>query len=379
MKTDAPIRPRGVLPALVLLLVVAVAASSQTEEINAELLTLVAAPFERAYGDNPFDETQLEQIARRESRVRALPGFAETVAAGQRAVAEPSDRELAREFGSRLSGLVQASGPENILATLFFVFKESIAEENETKRYWLNKLEEANRLGEAMAEYLEEIQEAAVEVRSARKKESGYVEMLSDVLAADSRLRQAVMATGGERTASAATVPLRIVGPSPQVIAKLVPANLGLLIEGEALAATAVASAGPIQVQQMQGFGGQWSGDAQLFWRPPAPVDEPIRNWPNLRLRFEAKAGQTYELTLVHTVAPDYGKFRVFLDGGIVGDVDSFAPQVDVRQRSLGQRALATGFHEMILTVFARNPASQGWNVGVDALRLTSAGQTPPG
>jgi hypothetical protein len=198
--------------------------------------------------------------------------------------------------------------------------------------------------------------------------------LIGVVTTAAHELRHEVTASRVEPAAPQARTGDRV-HPTPL---KVLPVRLSRVIEGEALVPTAFASAGSIEVQPMQGFGGQWSGGAQLFWRAPAPVNEPIRNWPNLRLRFEVQVGQPYELTLLHTVAPDYGKFRVFLDGKIVTDVDGWAPQVDVRQRVLGEQVLAAGSHEMILTVFDRNPASQGWYVGVDALRLTAAGQSSP-
>lgn len=231
-----------------------------------------------------------------------------------------------------------------IMATLVLAFGTAEREQavSETKTFWRAKLKEQKALAESLA---------------------GHQHHLGEVSRVEPAAPQA--RTGAQ------VPPARL---------KRVPAVLpGRVIEGEALAPTAFASAGPVDVQPMQGFGGQWSGGAQLFWRPPAPVDEPIRNWPNLRLRFELQAEQTCELTLVYTVAPDYGKFRVFLDGKIVADVDGWAPQVDVRERALGEQSLDGGWHQMILTVFDRHPSSKGWNVGVDALRLTTAGQGASG
>jgi hypothetical protein len=41
-------------------------------------------------------------------------------------------------------------------------------------------------------------------------------------------------------------------------------------------------SAGAVDVQDMTSFGSVSGGGAQLLWHPPAPVDQPIRNCPNL-------------------------------------------------------------------------------------------------
>lgn len=77
------------------------------------------------------------------------------------------------------------------------------------------------------------------------------------------------------------------------------------VIELESLAPTAAASAGAVGVQDMRGFGGGWSGGAQLFWAPPVPVDQPIRNWPHLKLAFTVPQAGTYRLVLADTVAPE--------------------------------------------------------------------------
>lgn len=365
---ESRVPAKAVLVTLTLLLVGAVAAASQTRPADADVHAVVSAAFERAVGFDPFDDDQLEAVRRREGAVRALPGFAETVAAGRRAVGDPTDRTLEREFGSRLGRLVETSDSEDWISVLYFVFKESVVGQTEDKKYWLSKLKDRNTLAETLAGYLRDL--AEVSRTLSEGKDSGPLRVL-----AAHDLRPGLTAA---RVEPAASQQSRTAVEVPQTRLKMVPGRLGRVIEGEALAPTALASAGSIEVQPMQGFGGQWGGGAQLFWRAPAPVNEPIRNWPNLRLRFEVEVEQPYELTLLHTVAPDYGKFRVFLDGKIVADVDGWAPQVDVRERALGEQVLAVRSHEMILTVFDRNPSSQGWYVGVDALRLTAAGQSSP-
>jgi hypothetical protein len=65
-----------------------------------------------------------------------------------------------------------------------------------------------------------------------------------------------------------------------------------------------------------------------VFWRPPPPVDTPIRNWPNLRLTVPVPHKGRYRVTLVHTVVPDYAWVRVFLDGKAVADFDGYAEKV---------------------------------------------------
>jgi len=91
-------------------------------------------------------------------------------------------------------------------------------------------------------------------------------------------------------------------------------------IEIEDLVPSAKPSAGRVDRQDMRGFGAGWSGGAQLFWVAAPPVDKPIRNWPHLRVWFGAPNADTYEVILHFTSAPDFGTFRVFLDGQPVGE-----------------------------------------------------------
>lgn len=146
--------------------------------------------------------------------------------------------------------------------------------------------------------------------------------------------------------------------------------KLSRSIELEDQVGTANASAGAIVRQEMQGFGPGWSRNAQLFWTAPAPVDEPIRNWPHLTLTFDVPAKKQYEVVLHYTVAPDYGKFRVFLGGQPVADIDGYAPAVAPRAHSLGERTLAAGKHQLVVTVFAKTAASKGYFVGLDRIEL---------
>lgn len=141
-------------------------------------------------------------------------------------------------------------------------------------------------------------------------------------------------------------------------------------IELEDQVGSAKASAGQVVRQEMQGFGAGWSRNAQLFWGAPAPVDEPIRNWPHLTLLFDVPAGKKYEIILHHTVAPDYGKFRVFLGGQPVADIDGYAPAVAPRTHSLGERTLAAGKHQLVVTVFSKTATSKGHFVGLDRIVL---------
>lgn len=58
------------------------------------------------------------------------------------------------------------------MAMLFFVFKESIEQQNQDKRMWLTKLQMHNEIAEGLSDYLKELAEAARELDCASKRRS---------------------------------------------------------------------------------------------------------------------------------------------------------------------------------------------------------------
>lgn len=83
------------------------------------------------------------------------------IMAGRRAVAAPSDRALEAVFTDRLGSVIASDGHNNIMEMLFMVFKESISEMQEDKKYYLEKLATMNKMGEALSDYLEELADAS--------------------------------------------------------------------------------------------------------------------------------------------------------------------------------------------------------------------------
>ena len=73
----------------------------------------------------------------------------------------------------------------DLLAVLFSVFRESIQESDEDKKFFLEKLEQFNLLGEALAEYLRELKVPLADAVEFLKKVHGYgAEQAADALAA---------------------------------------------------------------------------------------------------------------------------------------------------------------------------------------------------
>jgi hypothetical protein len=110
-------------------------------------------------------------------------------------------------------------------------------------------------------------------------------------------------------------------------------------------------------------------GGAQLFWRPPAPGGARGEPEPRFALGIPVAAGE-YELVLAHTVAPDFGRFRVRVAGDAVAEVDGYHTGVEHREVSLGRRRLAAGTLEIGIEVIGKHDASTGYIVGLDRLVL---------
>jgi len=146
-----------------------------------------------------------------------------------------------------------------------------------------------------------------------------------------------------------------------------------VVIEAESLLTTAVVSyqAQPPIRQEMGGYGPGWSANAQLFWRPPAPVDSPTRNWPHVKLHPRIAASGTYAVRLVYTQAPDFGNARVFVNGQARGDLAGHAPTVRTARIDLGDVALRAGNNEVLVTVFGKADQSTGFAIGLDRLEVT--------
>jgi len=128
------------------------------------------------------------------------------------------------------------------------------------------------------------------------------------------------------------------------------------LIEAETL--TPVGET-PHQVQQ----GGGWSGGAQLFFTPKEPA--------RIEIPFTVKEAGEYQLVLLVTRSWDYGDFEAALDGEHLGrTLRLYNPDVIVRDHSLGMVHLSAGEHRLRLDCIGRDPRSQGYYFGLDAILL---------
>ncbi len=119
--------------------------------------------------------------------------------------------------------------------------------------------------------------------------------------------------------------------------------------------------------QPMAGFGALWSGNAQLLW-----VDGTVGAVLDLIVDI-AVAGK-YAVHLYPTRAPDYGNFKMTVDGKQSSvPFTGFDPKVMPTGRYLiGTFFLQPGPRRVRLTITGRSPKSTGYLVGIDRITLTS-------
>jgi len=123
-------------------------------------------------------------------------------------------------------------------------------------------------------------------------------------------------------------------------------------------------SGGECWPQRMAPFGaGNWSEGRQLFCRSQAGPQ-------SVRVRLQVEQGGLQRLELYATRAPDYGILEVTLDGVPLGGAyDAWAPAVLASGAiPLGEVRLEAGSHELTFVTRAKNAASTGFHLGVDAL-----------
>lgn len=156
--------------------------------------------------------------------------------------------------------------------------------------------------------------------------------------------------------------------PKPEDLLPLVPQppmKIEGAIEGEDLIASAAASRGKFERQEMANFLGEWSGDAQLFWMPDAAD-------ATLKLKLRAPAAGEYQLVGYFTRAPDYATIEIRAgDKVIQPSLDLWAEGVEASGAiDLGRVRLSAGDNPVEIRVRGKAQRSTGYFVGIDALKL---------
>ena len=136
-------------------------------------------------------------------------------------------------------------------------------------------------------------------------------------------------------------------------------------LEGEALKVLAVQNA-QMRVMSMEQWGAKhWSGGKQVL------VNGQDGGW--VEWEFEAPEGRNFQLVLHATRALNFGKITVAIDGQKIGDpVDLYAGAgvIPSGPRTLGERELSKGTHQLRISVQQGHPESTALDFGLDALDL---------
>ncbi len=158
--------------------------------------------------------------------------------------------------------------------------------------------------------------------------------------------------------------------PMPDLAGRIFP-DLDHIIQGSAMLPSARHSPGTIALQK----GYDWTGDGQLFFQPATDSA-----W--LEVKFRVDTAELQGLVLRMTHAPDYGRWRILVDGrpaDSLGDYpdwdptgprDFYAPDVEVRDIYFGSYTLTPGMHTVRFELVGKNPASAGDYLGFDSVRL---------
>ena len=149
-----------------------------------------------------------------------------------------------------------------------------------------------------------------------------------------------------------------------------VPAKAGTTIpgalEGESLKVLEI-TGGKTGRQGMGGFGGDWSGAAQLWWTGGKPDQK-------LTLAIPVKEAGKYTLYGALTMAKDYGVVSITLDGKpVASSFDGYnSPKViHTGEKDWGTHELTAGEHKLTFTLAPPNPDAVPSNmVGLDYVRL---------
>lgn len=156
----------------------------------------------------------------------------------------------------------------------------------------------------------------------------------------------------------------------PPLAQRLLP-TIDDIIEAKSFQANAHHTAGVLQLQK----GYDWTGDGQMLFMPAS--DE-----PNIEVEFNITKEEYRGFLLRFTYAPDYGIYRIFLDGKNIKqpedymanpklqDFDFYSPEIKVKDTYLGSYSLPLGKHTIKLQCVGKHPNAKGNYLGFDSIRL---------
>ncbi len=142
------------------------------------------------------------------------------------------------------------------------------------------------------------------------------------------------------------------------------PTRIPSAVEGESLVDKTKVTTGTVQAQMLEGvFDGSWSGGSQLWWIP----DEPNGT---LESTVQVPTAGTYEVTAYLTTAPDYGTFRLDVNGQpIGGEMSLYSEEVsESGPIPLGNIRLKAGPNVFKVVNTGKDSRSTGHMFGLDAI-----------
>jgi hypothetical protein len=129
-------------------------------ELEAEIYENVYKPLGLA---DPYHASTTDKTY---NDIKGLPEFSNATGAMTKLTANPTGANRA-EFLSQMRALESVYPNGNIMEVLFLVFRESIKETNEDKKYFLIKLQEYNKMAEELSDYLSELVEKSQQLSDA--------------------------------------------------------------------------------------------------------------------------------------------------------------------------------------------------------------------
>jgi len=174
-----------------------------------------------------------------------------------------------------------------------------------------------------------------------------------------------------ERNDDFATVAFWYQVGQPKRYATLPPAkervlpNIDWIIEGKDMLPQAKSSKeNTMQLQR----GYEWTGDGQIFINNTNDNDGK-GFWAEFR--FDITKEDYRQLTLRMTKAPDFGIYRILLDGKVVRDFyDFYNSDVEVVELNLGHQTVPAGVHTIRFECLGKRGESRGAKLGFDSVRL---------
>ncbi len=119
-----------------------------------------------------------------------------------------------------------------------------------------------------------------------------------------------------------------------------------------------------VSVQDLSGFGNDWSNDKQLWFTPDSP-----RNYATTVDVPSDLAGEK-KVTLWYTKAPDYGQVQLWLNNQKVAEWDGYNEGKVVRDSIQFSVNLPEGQCTLELRIVGKNEKSTGYFAGLDCIKV---------